>query len=413
MSHTTPELSEYTSHPPETIDAQEDALFLERLDTFMQKSLAEIQAFAERESRSYDETKRSIAEWHAKTLFSVAGNNAGDSLGATTPEERPAQVRNVLIETSKVLESLSEVLGVQSFILAVDPQNPHDGGFLGGSLVGREFYRGLRGGGTAGASSFKIYAQKRVPSTQEEVVMQDSSTHSSPAPPTVRPSRQVKVDLYETIRSQLRNVSGIRKAEMKWTNPERLSLYGVRLVGWPSDIPAANPSSLKANQNQRLLELVEHGELKFEKTMITGLEAPQPTDTQRNTPETTAEDFSWAYDAEGGGDASVGCSIGSATAVESLPTSSSSLLLETAGHPMLSSSSGHLPNEGIDSLGNELTWTEEVGDDLLEAQHNGVPGFDEYGFHIEPWNETMKFEDVEEDNPIEQRARKRARSSES
>ena len=56
MSHT-PELIEYTSQPLETTDSPEKALFLERLDTFMQKSLAEIQAFARRESKSYDEVE--------------------------------------------------------------------------------------------------------------------------------------------------------------------------------------------------------------------------------------------------------------------------------------------------------------------------------------------------------------------
>jgi hypothetical protein len=50
----TPELTEYTSHPAEA-NSLDNALFLERLDTFMQKSLSEIQAFAERESKSFDE----------------------------------------------------------------------------------------------------------------------------------------------------------------------------------------------------------------------------------------------------------------------------------------------------------------------------------------------------------------------
>ncbi|KXN84746.1 hypothetical protein AN958_12173 [Leucoagaricus sp. SymC.cos] len=398
MSHT-PELTEYTSHHPETTDSLDDALFLERLDTFMQKSLNEIKAFAERESKTFDQTRRYVAEWHAKTLFSVTTD---DGCG----------VRNILIETSKVLESLSEVTGVQSFILAVNPHDPQDAGFLGGSLIGREFYRGIRGGGSAGASSFKAYAQKRLPTAiQEEIVMQDASTHSSPAPSTIRSARQVKVELYESIRSQLRKVSGIRKAEMKWTNPERLNLYGVRLVGWPSDIPAANPSSLKANQNQRLLELVEHGELRFEKTMMTGLETPFPPDTTaQRSPEPTAEDFSWAYDADGGGDASVGGSIGT-TGAAKLVVAASSLPLELEKDPMLSGAVDLLAGEEHNSLGSDVPWKED-SDDLVNAQHNGIPGFDEYGFNIEPWNPTVKFEDVEEDSPIEPRARKRARSSE-
>lgn len=117
-------------------------------------------------------------------------------------------VRSVLIETSKALESLADVAGVQTFLLAVDPHNPQDMGFLGGSLIGREYYRGLRGGGTAGASSFKTYAQKRMPSaSQEEAHIPEVSVQQNPvAPPAVRSARQTKVDLYEVIRSQLRYV---------------------------------------------------------------------------------------------------------------------------------------------------------------------------------------------------------------
>ncbi|EEB94931.1 hypothetical protein MPER_06180, partial [Moniliophthora perniciosa FA553] len=57
-------------------------------------------------------------------------------------------------------------------------------------------------------------------------------------------SKSVKLELYESIRKALRSVSGIRNAEMKWTQPDRLYTYGVRLVGWPPDIPTQNPSSL-------------------------------------------------------------------------------------------------------------------------------------------------------------------------
>lgn len=60
MSHTpTPKLTEYTSKPPESSSSSLDnGLFLERLDTFLQKSLGDIKAFAERESKSYEEVDR-------------------------------------------------------------------------------------------------------------------------------------------------------------------------------------------------------------------------------------------------------------------------------------------------------------------------------------------------------------------
>jgi len=197
-----------------------------------------------------------------------------------------------------------------------------------------------------------------------------------------------------------RQVSGIRKAEMKWTNPERLSLYGVRLVGWPSDIPTANPSSLKSGQNQRLLELVEHGELRFEKTMMTGLEAPMLSESLRHTPEMAAEDFSWAYKTPSGDDASADGSAGTVVAAKLLSESTSSRPLEPADHPILSEM---LPG---DDLGTELTWE---GSDLLEAPHDGL---NDYDFGIEQWDGTTKFEEAEEDSPVERRARKRARNSE-
>jgi len=191
---------------------------------------------------------------------------------------------------------------------------------------------------------------------------------------------------------------------MKWTNPERLSLYGVRLVGWPSDVPAANPSSLKSGQNQKLLELVEHGELRFEKTMMTGLEAPMPSESLQHTPEMTAEDFLWAYKAPGGNDTSVDGSTGAVVAAKLLSESTSSRPLEPADCPMLPEIS---PD---DDLGIEFCWK---GSDLLEGQHDGMPGLNDYDFGIGQWEGTAKFEEAEEDSPVERRGRKRARSSES
>ncbi|KAJ8692571.1 hypothetical protein PTI98_009869 [Pleurotus ostreatus] len=60
-----------------------------------------------------------------------------------------------------------------------------------------------------------------------------------------------------------RTTSGVRNAEMKWSNHERLSAYGVRMVGWPEDIPKKNPSVLNSTQNKQLLELAQTGVLGF------------------------------------------------------------------------------------------------------------------------------------------------------
>ncbi|KAL1690620.1 hypothetical protein GGG16DRAFT_125586 [Schizophyllum commune] len=76
---------------------------------------------------------------------------------------------------------------------------------------------------------------------------------------------------------------------MKWTNQERLHAYGVRLVGWPADIPLQNPSILKATQNTALLEALRQGSMRFER-----LNWP-PGEHSATTNDTTAdEDISWA-----------------------------------------------------------------------------------------------------------------------
>lgn len=105
---------------------------------------------------------------------------------------------------------------------------------------------------------------------------------------------------------------------MKWTHPERLDVYGVRLSGWPEDVPTANPSGLKTSQNKKLLQLLQCGVLCF-KPIVEINEGTSPPDTDaalEQTVDTTQfndelqyppegeveEDFSWAYDINGGAD---------------------------------------------------------------------------------------------------------------
>lgn len=96
---------------------------------------------------------------------------------------------------------------------------------------------------------------------------------------------------------------------MKWTNHERLFTYGVYLVGWPSDIPVKNPSSLKTDQNKRLLELLNNGTLKFMKNILlaSGSGSDQVDSVNEDAPveeeneaEVSDEMFSWAiqYDVD-------------------------------------------------------------------------------------------------------------------
>lgn len=102
-----------------------------------------------------------------------------------------------------MLESLSEVAGVQSFILAVDPSKTSDNGFLGGSVVGREFWRGLRGGGEGGARAFKAYSINHLqhqPASRNTVQVLKSAT----PPLKGGPAKSIKNELYESVRNALR-----------------------------------------------------------------------------------------------------------------------------------------------------------------------------------------------------------------
>ncbi|KAJ7475872.1 hypothetical protein FB451DRAFT_1033914 [Mycena latifolia] len=275
-----------------SIRDQSDGLFLERLDAFC---LAEMKAFAEREHRPLEETRQYVAEWHSKYLFQP---QFAESLAS--PQDRMARVKAVLSDASRILESLCDASGVQSFLLAVDPSDETGSGFLGGSVVGREYYRGQRGGGDTGAKAFKVHCLKSAASASGSAnAVASSSTTAPSAMPKVPPARSLKADLYEGVRKALRSASGVRNAEMKWTNPALLATYGVCLVGWPSAIPAQNPSSLKASQNKELLDALESGTMHFVRILTTANE-PQAEPPGPLPSSTEDSNFSWAIQYDDG-----------------------------------------------------------------------------------------------------------------
>ncbi|KAF9565282.1 hypothetical protein CPC08DRAFT_704810 [Agrocybe pediades] len=281
-------------------DAVKDPLFSERFEAFMDKCLADIKIFSEREMRPYEETRRSIAEWHAKYLFQTES-----SFPVTTEasQERSNQVRTILRDTSRILESLAATSGVQAFVLAVDPHDASDAGFLGGSLLGREFWRGMRAGGESGAKAFKQHCTSHLHAAAQ-AERQRQAAEQEVLPPSLKTglSKSVKSELYEAVRTALRQCSGVRSAEMKWSNPEKLDVYGVRLVGWPDGIPAQNPSMLKVGQNRVLLEALQNGFMRFER-----IDSPRPRENLNlnhldanasAVKDPVEDDFSWAYDAD-------------------------------------------------------------------------------------------------------------------
>ncbi len=118
-------------------------------------------------------------------------------------------VHSVLRDASRILETLSTSSCIQSFLLAVDPYDPLDGGFLGGSVIGREFWRGLRGGGETGAKAFKAHCTSQL---QTKVVHDTKPTLSIERKPSVPPvpklyhAKSMKNELYEKVRTALRSV---------------------------------------------------------------------------------------------------------------------------------------------------------------------------------------------------------------
>lgn len=114
---------------------------------------------------------------------------------------------------------------------------------------------------------------------------------------------------------------------MKWTNPERLDVYGVRLIGWPEGVPAQNPSTFKVSQNRVLLEALQNGSMRFEKLSLAnpkqgdGIEEASKGD--ESVPD---EDFSWAYNADASPPSHVEYSLPRSPLRQSLSTGQNTVL---------------------------------------------------------------------------------------
>ena len=112
-------------------------------------------------------------------------------------------VCDVLDKTSRTFESLLTVAGHHSFLLVVDPfaADATDKGFLGGTTVGREFWRGLRNGGATGARNFKEFCRK---SSGNQSGVQAPVLALTSASSKQTPAGTMKNNLYVEMRSRLR-----------------------------------------------------------------------------------------------------------------------------------------------------------------------------------------------------------------
>ncbi|GJJ08210.1 hypothetical protein Clacol_002418 [Clathrus columnatus] len=284
-----------------------DGLFMERLESFIEGQLRDIESFANREQVPVDEAEP-VADLYT--------------------------IKSTLARLSNVLQLLHTSTGLDSLLLVVSPHalqgtttknSPIDNNqsetpaseasWIGGTETGKEFWMGLKGGGLNGARAFRLKSQSRY---QEETSTPDTSDMrsfinipqslptSTPLPPTSYRSHDVKTELYAVTRQALRAASGYPLAEMRWTKPTALEeLYGVRLIGWPDSIGPKNPSNNTMKENKLLLDLFRNNQLKFinknspewqikESTSPTVLIPPsssrQPTVTANNATTTTTNE---------------------------------------------------------------------------------------------------------------------------
>lgn len=174
------------------------------------------------------------------------------------------------------------------------------------------------------------------------------------------------------------SISGVRTAEMKWTNPERLDVYGVRLVGWPEGVPSQNPSSLKAGQNRLLLDALQKGTMRFEPLGVNSGEGKNAEDV--SSANETVEDFSWAYDADAGPSSPIQDRTPNSARSTTLPSCSSNPI------------SGEPPSSSLDECGEnpQETWNLEdhiIGSDVHystdyswgDELHDSTNSVDEWG----------------------------------
>ena len=120
----------------------------------------------------------------------------------------------ILRETSRLLESLHKLTNTQSFFLTIDPNDPTDQGFLGGTILGREFWRGLRGGGETGAKNFRAFCLKGTSHNTTQAVLDRTlvsgqNVANAPLPSRTKrgPASELKAQVYSAVRDTLRYAS--------------------------------------------------------------------------------------------------------------------------------------------------------------------------------------------------------------
>ena len=96
----------------------------------------------------------------------------------------------------------------------IDPDDDSDDGFLGGTVLGREYWREMRNGGTIGARNFRKFCRSAVEKEKSDSCEQRRNTeHTRQQQPETTatgtkrtPAIALKNKLYEEMRNALRCV---------------------------------------------------------------------------------------------------------------------------------------------------------------------------------------------------------------
>jgi hypothetical protein len=157
---------------------------------------------------------------------------------------QPLTPQDTITRMDAALEHLHQALGYDGFLAVVTPVDADgDGGITAGTKIGLDFWKGLRGGGLAGLKSLKLRckASREVMGGIPERLGGNTSVSASTT--ASRKSLDIKQELNSAMRNALREAAGDPLAEMRWTKPEQLEGYGVRIIGWPPEIALRNPSN--------------------------------------------------------------------------------------------------------------------------------------------------------------------------
>jgi len=197
--------------------------------------------------------RRHVAAWHSRYLFEmsppegtqdISGSSNGPSL--TT--------RSIVAKVCTSLLALHSTCQYDSLLLITSGKDS-ERSYIGGTKVGKAFWESMKMGGTNGVKMFKNHCKSTA--SDEPVTSMPMSGKKC--------KNSLKSELNTAMRVALRHASGNSAAEMRWTKPEQIENWGVRISGWPQDLPFRNPSNNTVQVNQRLLELLKSGHIKFVK----------------------------------------------------------------------------------------------------------------------------------------------------